>query len=78
MIEVVSTECLCPPDASPEKQHMCVHRASHWLRGPDGWYRVHSRRVAERWLALCNTWDDVLAVAWELRLDGPFPSTEGS
>lgn len=44
---------------------MCVYQTTWWLRGPGGsWHRVRDWRRTERWLALCESWDDVLAV-WD-------------
>lgn len=69
VFEVVVTRCLCPPP-DPGPRHVCVHGGSNWLLGPDGWHRVgKSRFLAARWLDLCETWDDVLAVADEIRLE---------
>jgi hypothetical protein len=70
MTPVYST-CLCPP--GPRVRHMCVH-GQHvpWLRHDGVWWRVEARltgrapRAVERWLAMCETWDDVLALAPDL------------
>lgn len=71
---VVASGCLHPPGQDEPRNHMCVHGTRLWVRGPDGWYRIGaSRSRSQAWLDACDTWDDVLACAWELRLDGPVP-----
>jgi len=52
---------------------MCFHgQHVSWLKHDGIWYRVEATlrgrtpRAIERWLELCETWDDVLALAPDL------------
>jgi hypothetical protein len=66
--EPVASRCLVHPPGTPPG-HMCIHETSWWLPGPDGWVRIEwpkSAHKARAWLALCETWDDVLSLAPDL------------